>query len=114
MHTPTPWAIFHDHPKSETAASIAYIRRADAASAGVEFPAIEIASVFLCNMEGKTGAQQTANADLIVRAVNALDDLIAALQICTASLELTSPKIKHQRDAICIANQALKLAGVKP
>jgi hypothetical protein len=77
-HTPTPWAEFHDHPNPGVAASVAYIRKAGSVN-----DALEIASLFGC----VASSEQKANAEFIVKAVNAHDELIAALSGLTHIIE---------------------------
>jgi hypothetical protein len=78
-HTPTPWAEFHDHPNPGVAASVAYIRKAGSVN-----DALEIASLFGC----VASSEQKANAEFIVKAVNAHDELVAAVDGLKTILEI--------------------------
>ena len=73
--TPTPWKITRPHPDPETAA---YLVEVFPGFGGFDGPHSTQAIAYLyC---AKAGTTQAANADLIVRAVNAHATLLAALE----------------------------------
>lgn len=75
-HTPTPWAIYHDHSDPKVAESIGYLR-----SVGHDNGAFNswgfssIADMFGCDEP-----EQKANAEFIVRCVNSHEALVEKLR----------------------------------
>lgn len=81
-HTPTPWAVFHDHPNANTAKSLGYIRSVDAdLGAYNSWGFSDIACCYGCDEP-----EQKANVEFIVRAVNAHDELVKIVNNAQAIL----------------------------
>ncbi len=82
-HTPTPWAIFNDHPDLDTANCLAYIRPSDAdRETRNPWGFSDIACCY-----GFDEPEQKSNVEFIVRAVNAHEELVAALRSFIVAFE---------------------------
>ena len=71
---------------------------------------------YVCTAEGETPEAAIANADLIVKAVNSHDALVAALEACQIALRTHSPNVpedeqgwtSYDEEAIEAATEALE------
>jgi hypothetical protein len=105
-HTPTPWKITRPHPDPETAA---YLVEIFPEFGGFDGPQSSQAIAYLyC---AKAGTTQSANADLIVRAVNSHAALIAALKQCLPYVDRISGMTGGDGDLTALTARAALTAA---
>lgn len=97
-------AIYRDHPDPVTAESLIYIRAVDR-----EFESEDIA----CMFGATVGSEQEANAEFLVLAWGAHDQLVTALKAARDRLTFANKHIDCAEE-IAAANAALLAAGVTP
>lgn len=99
-NTPLPWNLYFDHPDDATRPQVGYIDGADRHSYGTT----EIATVFSCAADPR----QKANAELIVRAVNAHEALVRVAELVLKNFAYAPGAGPEYYEAARVALEALK------